>query len=80
MKRTAALIAVAALLTGGCGHRADLVAPVGTPGPAVPVGSIDAPTPTEQTTPSVQARPERSDELLSQSEERKADPFDLPPT
>jgi hypothetical protein len=30
-------------------------------------------------TPSVQARPQRSDELLKQSEERRDDRFDLPP-
>jgi hypothetical protein len=31
-------------------------------------------------TPSPQARPMRSDELLKQSEERQTDEFDLPPS
>jgi hypothetical protein len=31
------------------------------------------------TTPSVQARPGRTDELLKRSERREDDPFDIPP-
>lgn len=64
----------------GCGRRADLAYPAGAPGPAVPTGESRAPTPAELMTPSPQARPMRSDELLKQSEERQTDEFDLPPS
>ena len=37
------------------------------------------PTAAQLVRPSTQARPERNVELLTQSEERKDDPFDLPP-
>lgn len=69
-----------AIALAGCGRRADLTYPIGAPGPAVPTGETRAPTPAELMTPSAQARPMRSDELLKQSEERQADEFDLPPS
>jgi hypothetical protein len=47
--------------------------------PAVPVGAAAAPTAQQLMTPSIQARPERNVELLTQSQERRDDPFDLPP-
>ena len=62
-----------------CGQRSDLVRSAGERGPAIPTGERVAPNFADQTTPTIQARPERSDEVLRQSEERKADPFDLPP-
>jgi len=68
------------LALAGCGRRADLAYPVGAPGPAVPTGETRAPTPAELLTPTPQARPMRSDELLKQSEERQTDEFDLPPS
>ncbi|QJQ33384.1 hypothetical protein GV829_13840 [Sphingomonas lacunae] len=71
--------ALVAALTG-CGRRADLTYPSGAPGPAVPTGETRAPTPAELMTPSPQARPMRSDELLKRSEERQTDEFDLPPS
>ena len=72
------LLAAAALVSG-CGRKTDLVVPAGQPGPAVPAGLSAPPTPTDLTTPPTEARPERSDELLRRSEERRADPFALPP-
>ena len=36
-------------------------------------------TPTQLMTPSTQARPDRKADLLTKSEERAEDPFDLPP-
>ena len=67
------------LALAACGQRSDLVRSAGERGPAIPTGERTAPTFADQTTPTIQARPERSDEVLRQSEERKADPFDLPP-
>ena len=48
--------------------------------PPAPYGAEAQPTPTQMMTPSVQARPERSDDLLRRSEERRDDRFDLPPS
>jgi len=45
----------------------------------VPVGAATAPTAAQLTAPSIQARPERNVELLTQSKERDDDKFDLPP-
>ena len=78
--RALALGAMIAMAVAGCGRRADLAYPIGAPGPAVPAGNTAAPTPTDLVTPSAQARPMRSDELLKQSEERRDDEFDLPPS
>ena len=71
-------IAAAAALTG-CGREQQLAFPADKPGPARAVGALARPTPEQLMTPSAEARPERSDELLHQSDERQPDPFDLPP-
>ncbi|HET6538381.1 MAG TPA: lipoprotein [Sphingopyxis sp.] len=68
-----------ALLLAACGQKADLKPPAGEAPQAVPIGATRVPTTEELTTPSVQARPARSDELLKRSEERAPDDFDLPP-
>ncbi|MET0371140.1 MAG: hypothetical protein ABW039_07160 [Sphingobium sp.] len=78
MTRTLMVGAIALTLTA-CGGRQPLKPLEGQPPPATPVGANAPPTPADLTTPSTQGRPERSVELLSQSEERSADPFDLPP-
>ena len=62
-----------------CGGRQPLKPIEGQKMPAVPVGAAAAPTAQQLMTPSIQARPERSVDILSQSEERQDDPFDLPP-
>ncbi len=74
-------LAVAALIAtlAACGGREALKPVEGQRLPAVPVGAATAPTGQQLTTPSTQARPERNVELLRQSDERKDDPFDLPP-
>ncbi|MEJ7926762.1 hypothetical protein WG908_08355 [Sphingobium sp. AN641] len=76
---TRTIIILIALGLSGCGGRQPLKPVEGQSLPAVPVGAAAAPTAQELTTPSTQARPERNVELLRQSEERKDDPFDLPP-
>jgi hypothetical protein len=45
----------------------------------VPTGAATAPTSADLLTPTIQARPERNVELLTQSREREDDAFDLPP-
>lgn len=82
MTRTIALtLALTAVALGlsACGGRKPLQPVEGQAMPAVPLGASAAPTAQDLTTPSTQARPERSVELLRQSEERRDDPFDLPP-
>ena len=74
-------VAFALLVLGlaACGGRQPLKPVEGQKMPAVPVGAVAAPTAQQLMTPSMQSRPERSVDILSQSEERKDDPFDLPP-
>lgn len=68
-----------AIALASCGGRQPLKPVAGQKLPAVPVGATAAPTAQQLMTPSTQARPERNVELLTQSEERKDDRFDLPP-
>ncbi|GGB22734.1 hypothetical protein GCM10011380_10470 [Sphingomonas metalli] len=78
MKRAPLLIALALPLTG-CGAAAGLEPREGQSLPVAPRGAVATPTPGELLTPTVQQRPQRSDELLRNSEERRSDEFDLPP-
>lgn len=76
--RTIALIATALVLTA-CGKAAPLKPAAGEALPGAPYGAQAAPTSEQLLTSAPQARPARSDELLTRSEERKSDEFDLPP-
>ena len=71
--------ALLALGLPACGGRQPLKPIEGQKMPAVPVGAAAAPTAQQLMTPSMQSRPERSVDILTQSEERKDDTFDLPP-
>ena len=73
------LAALALLALAACGSRGELKPAEGVALPIKPYAATATPTPTELLTPSVQARPLRSDELLRSSEERQRDDFDLPP-
>jgi hypothetical protein len=73
------LAIVGLLILAGCGQRGDLRPAENTPLPVAPVGASATPTPAALLTPSVQARPARSDEVLKSSEERPRDDFALPP-
>ncbi len=77
MRRTAALILIAAL--AACGQKADLKPLAGQSLPVAPYGREDRPTAEALTRTTPQAAPERSVELRKRSEERTDDPFDLPP-
>ncbi len=82
MKRKAAyyilslplIVAVAA-----CGKVGDLEPATGQGKVPVAYGAKKSQTAEELFTPSEQARPGRSDELMRRSERREVDPFDLPP-
>lgn len=67
------------VLLAGCGAAAGLKPAPGKMLPPKPYGASVAPDAKQLLTPSNQARPERSDELLRSSEERRNDEFDLPP-
>lgn len=67
------------VLLAGCGSAAALKPAPGKMLPPKPYGATVTPTAKQLATPSSQARPERSDELLRSSEERRNDEFDLPP-
>lgn len=69
----------ALVLLSACGGRAALQPPSGTARVPVPRGATAQPTAQQLMTPSEQSRPERNAELLTKSQEREDDPFDLPP-
>ncbi|SEI71265.1 hypothetical protein SAMN05518849_101646 [Sphingobium sp. AP50] len=78
-KRTLAGLALVALALTACGGRQPLKPLKGQSLPAVPNGAATAPTAAQLMQPSIQARPERNVELLTQSRKRDDDGFDLPP-
>jgi hypothetical protein len=78
MKRLFVLLPLAALT--GCGSALTLKPAPGENLPVAPYGATATPTPDQLLTPTAQARPQRSDELLRKSEERRDDEFDLPPS
>lgn len=76
MKRS---ILVLALALAACGKAAPLVPAAGEALPVTPYGARAQPSVDNLLTPEAQSRPDRSDELLKRSEERRSDDFDLPP-
>ena len=76
MKR---LILGLTLALTGCGAAKELQPAKGASLPPAPYGATATPTANQLLTPTTQQRPERSDELLRRSDERRADEFDLPP-
>jgi predicted small lipoprotein YifL len=75
----ALILPVLILALAGCGARGKLKLPEGETPPPAPYGAAATPTADDLTAPTTQQRPQRSDELLRQSEERPNDPFQLPP-
>jgi len=63
----------------GCGQVGNLRPPPGKPLPVKPRLAATTPTPEELLTPPPVARPMRVDEILTRSEPRRPDRFDLPP-
>ena len=76
MKRLAIALALA---LAACGAARDLRPAPGDPLPVAPYGARATPTPAQLLTPTTQQRPQRSDELLKNSQARRSDEFDLPP-
>ncbi len=76
MKRLAVL---ALLALAACGRQEDLKPLPGQSLPQKPALAKEAPSTEDLLTPSTEARPERNMEQIRRSEERKDDPFDLPP-
>lgn len=68
------------LALAGCGSANGLKPGPNVALPPAPFGATEAKSAKQLTTPSNQARPERSDELLRSSDQRRGDEFDLPPT
>ena len=67
------------LALAGCGKAATLRPAEGASLPVAPYGATNQLTSDQLTEPTAQARPERSDELLRSSQDRRDDTFDLPP-
>lgn len=67
------------LAATACGKLGDLEPHAGQSKVPTAYGATRAQTAEELFTPSVQARPGRSDELMRRSERRDVDPFDVPP-
>ena len=78
MRRFAILLFTAGALAA-CGGKKELQPEAGKSLPPAPAAVATPPTPTQLMKPEVQARPQRSDEVLKQSETRRDDRFDLPP-
>jgi hypothetical protein len=79
MKASRILLVAAVLGLGACGRVTDLQPAKGEPLPVKPLLARTTPTATELLTPPAYARPVRVDDLVTRSEPRKPDPFDLPP-
>lgn len=67
------------LAAAACGKVGDLEPRTGNTLPPKAYGQTSEQTAKVLTTPSVQARPGRTDELIKRSERREDDPFDIAP-
>lgn len=79
MTRTAILLLATATLLAGCGRMTDLEPPEGASLPPAVYGQTTRPSAERLLETSSQARPRRSDEILTRSQRRADDYFDLPP-
>lgn len=73
------LALIAALALAACGSQKELRPAQGQALPPAQFGAEKARTPGELIDPDAQARPDRSDEVLTRSQDRADDRFDLPP-
>lgn len=79
MNRRLIAVLTAALALAACGKAEELRPAAGQALPVKPAAARAAPTADALLSLPTQARPDRIDEPLRRSEERVADPFDLPP-
>jgi hypothetical protein len=70
---------IAGLAVAGCGRQVALMPEPGMAPVPTPAFASQPETSDQLMKPSSQARPARNVDILSRSEERQADPFDLPP-
>lgn len=75
-----ALMTLTAVLLAGCGNRGSLQPRAGQTMPVKPANAAQTPTVNDLLKPEVQARPQRTDEQLDRSKERRDDKFELPPS
>jgi hypothetical protein len=73
------LIIAIAMAATACGKIGDLEPRTGNSLPPKAYGQMTPQTAAILSTASVQARPDRTDELLKRSDRREDDPFDVPP-
>jgi len=66
-------------LLAGCGSASGLKPQAGRTLPPPAYGATARPTAQQLLTPTTQQRPQRSDELLRSSDQRRSNDFDLPP-
>jgi hypothetical protein len=79
LSRALAVALTLSLAVSACGSRVKLKLQQGA---SLPIKAEEASaqlTVNEMLTPTPQARPKRSDELITRSEERREDKFDIPP-
>ena len=76
MRRATLLLA---LVLAGCGAARELKPRPGETLPVAPYGARSTPTRDQLIRPTTQQRPARSDDLLTSSQARRDDRFDLPP-
>lgn len=77
--RAVALVLLGSLVLAGCGNRRALKPEPGKDLPIAPYGRGDRPSADNLLHAPVEAKPERSIDVRTRSEERADDPFDLPP-
>lgn len=75
-----ALLSLGLLTLAGCGARKDLKPAPGMSLPPAPYGAAKSPGTGDLLASPPEARPDRSDEALRDSQDRAPDPYDLPPT
>ena len=80
MRTRLALSGTVLLLLAACGSRQDLKPKTAEQAPPKPIMATAPPTTEQLLALPANARPARQDDGLTKSEERKDDPFDLPPT
>lgn len=79
MRRLPLLVLLGTVPLVGCGSASQLKPAKGHHLPVAPYGAPAPPTALQLLTPTSQERPQRSDELLTNSMARRSDEFDLPP-
>jgi hypothetical protein len=79
MKPSRLLLLTAVLGMAGCGRVADLKPAAGKSLPVKPLMARARPSAQDLLTVPTYAKPQRVDELVTRSQPRPADPFDLPP-